>query len=220
MIRPGSTAELAQVVAACAAERVTMVPQGGGTGPGGGRFHRRAVSKLISLARMNRSARSIRKVFTMTVEAGCILADIQRAAESVGLLLFPLSASGPKEAVRSVATCRRTREARGCFASETVAIWCWAGSGSPPTDECSICCADCAKDNTGYHLSGLFCGAEGTLGIVGGGAEAVSSSRKWPRRSSQCRAWMRVIKLLSLARAAGETLTGCEFIPRIALDGC
>jgi len=22
------------------------------------------------------------------------------------------------------------------------------------------------KDNTGYHLSGLFCGAEGTLGIV------------------------------------------------------
>jgi FAD/FMN-containing dehydrogenase len=31
---------------------------------------------------------------------------------------------------------------------------------------CSTCCAGCARDNTGYHLSGLFCGAEGTLGII------------------------------------------------------
>ncbi len=91
VVRPGSTAELAEVVRACAAAGVAMVPQGGGTGLCGGAVPSAAGDQVvISLSRLNRIRSIDPQSFTMTVEAGCILADLQQAAESVGLL-FPLS---------------------------------------------------------------------------------------------------------------------------------
>ena len=55
-----------------------IVPQGGNTGLcGGASPHEDASEIILSLSRMNK-IRAIDPVnFTMTVEAGCILADIQ-----------------------------------------------------------------------------------------------------------------------------------------------
>ena len=99
VVRPASTGEVAAVVGICARHGVPVVPQGGNTslvgasvpfetgsdqGPGG------EAGIVLSLGRMNR----IRDVDplnnTITVEAGCVLANVQTAAEDADRL-FPLS---------------------------------------------------------------------------------------------------------------------------------
>ena len=84
IVRPASTQEVAEVVRACAEANVAIVPQGGNTGLCGGGVASGEV--IVSLARMN----EVRAVdpfnYTMTVDAGCILADLQRVAEDIGWL--------------------------------------------------------------------------------------------------------------------------------------
>src|SRR5690606_6054002 len=91
VVRPGSTAEVATAVQLCRAAGVAIVPQGGNTGLVAGAVpvaEDHAV--LVNLGRLNR----IRKVdaadYSITVEAGCILQQVQDAAEQENRL-FPLS---------------------------------------------------------------------------------------------------------------------------------
>ena len=91
VVRPGSTDEVAQVVAVCARHGTSVVPQGGNTGlVGGGVPDDSGTQVLLTLSRMDR-VRSIDAAnLTMTVEAGCVLQSVQEAAAAAGLL-FPLS---------------------------------------------------------------------------------------------------------------------------------
>src|SRR5246127_5402450 len=91
VVRPASTAEVATVVRICAEAKLPIVPQGGNTGlVGGGVPPEDGHNVVLALGRMNR-IRAIDAVnFTMTVEAGCILADLQQAAAEADRL-FPLS---------------------------------------------------------------------------------------------------------------------------------
>jgi D-lactate dehydrogenase (cytochrome) len=81
VVRPASTAEVAAVVRICAKAQLPIVPQGGNTGlVGGGVPSKDGHNIVLALGRMNR-IRAIDPVnFTMTVEAGCILAHLQQAA--------------------------------------------------------------------------------------------------------------------------------------------
>ena len=219
VVRPASTEELASVVAACANARVPMVPQGGGTGLCGGAVPAPSGEQIVvSLARMNRIRALDASSFTMTVEAGCILADIQHAAEEAGLL-FPLSlgAEGSCQIGGNLSTnaggtqVLRYGNSRDLVLGLEVVL---------PSGEILDMLRGLRKDNTGYHLSGLFCGAEGTLGIV-----SAAVLKLFPKPREVVTALLAVpsldavIKLLSLARTAtGDQLSGCEFIPRIALD--
>ena len=91
VVRPASTAEVAAVVRICAEAKLPIVPQGGNTGlVGGGVPPEDGHNVVLALGRMNR-IRAIDPVnFTMTVEAGCVLADLQLAAAEADRL-FPLS---------------------------------------------------------------------------------------------------------------------------------
>ena len=95
VVRPGNTAEVAAVVQLCAAQQaatgVSIVPQGGNTGLVVGSTPDTSGRQLVlSLQRMN----TVRAVdganLTMTVEAGCVLHQLQQAARHAGYL-FPLS---------------------------------------------------------------------------------------------------------------------------------
>ena len=154
----------------------------------------------------------------MTVEAGCILADIQRAAESVDLL-FPLSlgAEGSCQIGGNLSTnaggtqVLRFGNSRNLVLDLKMVL---------PDGQVLDMLRGLRKDNTGYHLAGLFCGAEGTLGII---SAAVLKLFPQPREVATALVALpdldAVIKLLSLARSAtGDALSGCEFIPRIALE--
>ena len=91
VVRPASTAEVAAVVRICAEARLPIVPQGGNTGlVGGGVPPEDGHNIVLALGRMN-CIRAVDPVnFTMTVEAGCILGDLQQTAAEADRL-FPLS---------------------------------------------------------------------------------------------------------------------------------
>ncbi|MBO6782513.1 MAG: FAD-binding oxidoreductase, partial [Alphaproteobacteria bacterium] len=88
VVRPASTDEVSRVMAACHDADVAVVPQGGNTGLCGGAVASGEI--ILSLSRMT-GIRAVDPVnFTMTVDAGCVLADLQRVADEHDRL-FPLS---------------------------------------------------------------------------------------------------------------------------------
>src|SRR5262249_13507479 len=91
--RPRDTAEVAAVVAQAAAAGVAIVPQGGNTGlTGAGVPDATGDNLLLSLERMNRIRGVDAPNYTITVDAGCILQQVQEAAAAADRL-FPLSLS-------------------------------------------------------------------------------------------------------------------------------
>jgi len=107
VVRPGSTEEVARVVALCAGEGVAMVPQGGNTGLVGGQIPQGEI--LLSTDRL----RAIREIDTfddvLVAEAGVKLAAVHEAAAAVRRR-FPLG--GVMRAASSIASWSGLRAAR------------------------------------------------------------------------------------------------------------
>ncbi|HEX6705304.1 MAG TPA: FAD-binding oxidoreductase [Albitalea sp.] len=165
VVRPASTAEVAQVVRLCAAHRAAIVPQGGNTSMCGGPIPDTSGTQVVlSLARLNR-IRAVDPIDnTMTVEAGCVLQQLQEAAAAMQRL-FPLSlgAEGSCQIGGNIATnaggvnVLRYGNTRDLVLGLEVVL----ASG-----EVLDLLRALRKDNTGYDLKQLFIGSEGTLGIV------------------------------------------------------
>ncbi|MFN3496417.1 MAG: FAD-binding oxidoreductase, partial [Hydrogenophaga sp.] len=82
VVRPGSTAEVAEVVKACVAARVSIVPQGGNTGMVVGSVPDNTGTQMVlSLSRMKAVRELDAANLTITVEAGCVLQELQETAE-------------------------------------------------------------------------------------------------------------------------------------------
>ncbi|MBY0510341.1 MAG: FAD-binding oxidoreductase [Rhodospirillaceae bacterium] len=221
VLRPGSTAEVAKIVQLCAAARIPIVPQGGNTGLcGGAAVHEDASEVILNLGRMNK-VRAIDPLnFTITVDAGCILSDVQDAADERGCL-FPLSlaAEGSCQIGGNLATnagginVLRYGNARDLVLGLEVVLpdgRIWNGLRA------------LGKDNTGYALRHLFVGAEGTLGII-----TAAVLKLFPRPTETATALCALDKLedagklLNRARAlSGDAVTAFELIPRIGLEMC
>ncbi|NLZ41137.1 MAG: FAD-binding oxidoreductase, partial [Comamonadaceae bacterium] len=87
VVRPGSTAEVAAVVRACAAHGVAIVPQSGNTGLSVGSVPDDSGTQLLlNLGRLDRVRAIDRANLTLTAEAGCVLQRLQAAAQDAGLL--------------------------------------------------------------------------------------------------------------------------------------
>src|SRR5881296_1537379 len=165
VVKPASTAEVAEVVRACAESRTAVVPQGGNTGLCGAATPDASGTQIVlNLSRMNRVHAIDTRNNTMTVEAGCVLAKLQNTAEEAGRL-FPLSlaAEGSCEIGGNLSTnaggtaVLRYGNARELVLGLEVVL---------PSGEVWDGLRGLRKDNTGYDLKQLFIGAEGTLGIV------------------------------------------------------
>lgn len=165
VVKPGSTAEVASVVEYCAARQLAIVPQGGNTGMcGAATPDDRAGNVVIRLDRM-RAVRDVSPLAnTITVEAGCILAEVQNAARDVDRY-FPLSlgAEGSCQIGGNISTnaggtaVLRYGPTRDLVLGLEVVL---------PDGRIFNGLRALRKDNTGYALKQLFIGAEGTLGIV------------------------------------------------------
>ncbi|HMM86340.1 FAD-binding oxidoreductase [Azohydromonas sp.] len=219
VVRPGTPAEVATVVRACADAGVAVVPQGGNTGlVGGGVPDDSGTQVLLSLTRLNRVRELDAANLTITVDAGCVLHAVQRAAADAGLL-FPLSlaAEGSATIGGNLATnaggtqVLRYGNARAlCLGLEVVT----------PLGELWDGLSGLRKDNTGYDLRDLFVGSEGTLGVI-----TAATLQLFPRPAAvmtalaACDSIGAAVRLLELARTRlGAGLTGCEAMNRLSLD--
>ncbi|NQV61866.1 MAG: FAD-binding oxidoreductase, partial [Alphaproteobacteria bacterium] len=165
VVKPANVDEVAAVVAICAESGTPIVPQGGNTGlTGGGQPHASGTEIIISTSRMNRVREIDILNNTMTVEAGCILADLQVAAADADRL-FPLSlaAEGSCQIGGNLSTnaggtqVLRYGNARNLVLGLEVVL---------PDGRIWDGLRGLRKDNTGYDLKQLFIGAEGTLGMI------------------------------------------------------
>ena len=217
--RPKSAQEVAAVVTICAGAGVGIVPQGGNTGLVGGSVPSESGDEiLLSLGRMNKVRSLDSANNTITVEAGCVLADIQAAAARAERL-FPLSlaAEGSCQIGGNLSTnaggtgVLRYGNARDLALGLEVVL---------PDGSLWDGLKGLRKDNSGYDLKQLFIGGEGTLGVI---TAAVLKIFPAPRDTRTALAAVpdieAAMELFARAReAAGETLTACETLPRIAID--
>jgi FAD/FMN-containing dehydrogenase len=165
VVRPASTAQTSEVVRICAAGGIGIVPQGGNTSlAGGAQPHTDMSEVIVSMSRM----RAIRELDTindtMTVEAGCVLKDIQSAAERADRL-FPLSlgAEGSCQIGGNLSTNAGGVQVLryGTMRQLVLGLEVVLADGSIWEGLRGL-----RKDNTGYDLKQLFIGAEGTLGVI------------------------------------------------------
>lgn len=219
VLRPADTEQVSAIVAACAAAGQKIVPQGGNTGLVGGNIpHETGEEIILSLTRMA-GVREIDPLNdTITVDAGCILQNVQQAAEQADRL-FPMR-------IASEGTCQiggnlstnaggtavlRYGNMRDLVLGLEVVLpdgRIWNGLRS------------LRKDNTGYDLKHLFIGAEGTLGII-----TAAVLKLYPRPQAVETAFVGVpnpeaaVELLAIAKKhSGGQVTGFEILPRLGLE--
>lgn len=163
IIKPRSAAEISAIMHTCNAYRIAVTPRGGGTGLSGGALpHLGGV--LLSMERFNTILQIDERNLQVITEPGVITEVLQNAVKEKGLFYPPDPSS------------------RGsCFIGGNIA----ENSGGPkavkygvvkdyvlnlevvlPTGEIIWTGANVLKNSTGYNLTQLMVGSEGTLGIV------------------------------------------------------
>lgn len=214
VIKPGTPEQISQILKICNQHLLPVTPRGGGTGLSGGALpiHQGVV---ISMERFNRILNIDELNLQATVEPGVITEVFQNAVKEKGLFYPPDPAS------------------RGsCFIGGNIAN----NSGGPkavkygvtrdyvinmevvlPTGEIIWTGANVLKNSTGYNLTQLMCGSEGTLGII---TKIVFKLRGYPQKDvlllipfstneEACRAIAAIFR-------AGITPSGMEFFEREA----
>ncbi len=219
LVRPARTGEVAAVVGLCHEAGIPIVPQGGNTGLVGGSVPDMSFAGIVlAMGRMNR-IRAVDPVNnTVTVEAGCILAEIQRAAAEHNRL-FPLSlgAEGTCQIGGNLSTnaggtaVLRYGNMRELMLGLEVVL---------PSGEVWDGLRGLRKDNTGYALRHLFVGAEGTLGVI---TAAVLKLFPLPRDRQTAFAAVptpdaAVALLNRLQDSTGEAVTGYELVGRLPFE--
>jgi FAD/FMN-containing dehydrogenase len=219
VVCPGTTDEVASVVRACREARTPIVPQGGNTGMCGGAIpdaSGRAV--VLALRRMHRVLDVDAVNDAMTVEAGCVLHQVQEAASAADRY-FPLSlaAEGSCQIGGNLSTnagginVLRYGNARDLVLGLEVVLpdgTVWNGLRA------------LRKDNRGYDMKQIFVGAEGTLGVI---TRAVL--KLFPKPASRVSAWLAfadpepAVAVLERLRArAADKLVAYELIGRSCVD--
>ncbi|HWW55559.1 MAG TPA: FAD-binding oxidoreductase [Sphingopyxis sp.] len=219
MLSPSSTEEVAAAVRLCAGADVALVPQGGNSGMVGGATPDASGEQLlVSMRRMNRVRQIDRDAQIAVADAGVVLQNFHDAVLARGLR-FPLTLGGKGSATIGglVSTnAGGTQVLRhGTMRALVAGIEAVLPDGSIFDG-----LAPLRKDNRGYDLRHLLCGAEGTLGIV-----TAASLRLVPMAAARRTAWLGVdspATALALLRrldaAIGRELEGFEIIPQSCLD--
>jgi FAD/FMN-containing dehydrogenase len=219
VVLPQTTQEVAGVLAICNEHGIGVVPHGGNTSYCGGATPDASGTQIVlGLKRMDR----IRKVepldYAITVEAGCVLAHVQEAADAADRL-FPLSlgSEGSCQVGGNLATnAGGTAVLRyGMMRDLVLGLEVVLADGRVLAGLKRL-----RKDNTGYDLKNLFIGSEGTLGII-----TAACLKLFPKPLEQATAMAAVrdpgaaVELLSALRgASGDMVTTFELIPGIAVD--
>lgn len=219
IVLPDTTEKVAQIVNLCRQKTLGLIPYGGGTGAVAGQLSIDSDSIiLLSLEKMNKIRQLSLPDDAITVEAGCILSDIQAAAEQNNRL-FPLS-------LASEGSCR----IGGNLATNAGGIQvlrygnmrdlCLGIEAVLPDGSILHDLHPLRKDNTGYDLRHLLIGAEGTLGVI-----TAATLKLLPKQPETATAMCVIhtpqdaVRLLeTLKTELGETVTACELMCRFGIE--
>jgi D-lactate dehydrogenase (cytochrome) len=217
--QPRSMLQVAQLLEFCEAERIGVVPHGGNTSYCGGAIPDDSGRELVlSLRRLNRIRSVDPENYSLVAEAGCILAQVQAAAEAAGRF-FPLSigSQGSCQIGGNLSTnaggvnVLRYGMTRDLVLGLEVVL-----AGGRVLDGLTTL----RKDNTGYDIKSLFLGAEGTLGVI-----TAASFKLFPEIRVRATALAAIpevraaVTLLGELRAAsGDRVSSFELIPRAGIE--
>lgn len=216
--RPMSIAEVSAVLKLCAAAEVPVVPQGGNTSLAGAAVLSNKGGVILSLSRMNNIGEVDQAGGTITVAAGTVLANLHEHLDGSGFM-FPLhiGAEGSAQIGGLVGTNAGGSHAFrfGMMQDLVLGLEVVLPDGSVWDGMRRV-----QKDNAGYQLRKLFCGAEGTLGVV---TRVVLKLVAEPAHQSTALLAVpdmaSAVEVASLYRAkAGEFLNALEFFSDTGLD--
>lgn len=214
VVKPANTQQVSEVLTVCHQYKVPVTPRGAGTGLSGGALptHHGVV---LSMERFNKIIHIDELNLQATVEPGVITEVFQSAVKEKGLFYPPDPAS------------------RGsCFLGGNLAN----NSGGPkavkygvtrdyvlnlevvlPTGEIIWTAANVLKNSTGYNLTQLMCGSEGTLGII---TKIVFKLRGFPQKDVLMMIPFvsneEACKAIAAIFVAGITPSGMEFFEKEA----
>ena len=163
VVKPGNTQEVSELLKVCNAQKIPVTPRGAGTGLSGGALPTKK-GVVVSMERFNKILNIDELNLQATVEPGVITEVFQNTVKAKNLFYPPDPASkgscflggnlannsgGPK-AVKYGVT-------RDYVINMEVVL---------PSGEIIWTAANVLKNSTGYNLTQLMCGSEGTLGII------------------------------------------------------
>jgi FAD/FMN-containing dehydrogenase len=219
VVRPSTVAQISRVLALCNESGTGVVAQGGNTGLVGGQTPddtRRQI--VLSLSRLD-NIRDIDPVSdAMTVDAGVTLARAQAAAESVDRY-FPLSlaSEGSCTIGGNLATNAGGVHVIAYGSTRDLALGVEAvlADGRVLSGLSKL-----RKDNTGYDLTRLMIGSEGTLGVI-----TAATLKLFPRPRARVTTFVgladpgRALELLNFCKLRmGGALKAFELLPRIGME--
>jgi FAD/FMN-containing dehydrogenase len=219
VILPRSVEQISRLLRFCNENRIGVVPHGGNTGYCGGATPDESGNQVVvSMRRMNRIRGVDALNYSLVAEAGCILADVQRAAEEAERF-FPLSlgSEGTCQIGGNLSTNAGGLSVLryGMMRELVLGLEVVLADGRVLSSLSAL-----RKDNTGYDIKSLFLGAEGTLGII-----TAVSVKLFPKIRSSATAFVAVPKvraavdlLARLREASGDRISSFELIPRIGVE--
>ena len=206
VVRPAHTAQVAEVVRACAEAGAAIVPQGGNTGLVGASVPRGG-EVVVSLRRLDAIGEVDGALGQVTAGAGATLAALQAACAHAGQDAALDFAARDSATVGGVVACdaggaRALRH--GTARARVAGLEAVLADGTVVERMSGL-----LKDNAGYDLGALLVGSEGTLGII--------TAVRWrtaPRRAAALVGLpdaLAAADLLAALRAHAPSLESCDF---------
>lgn len=216
VVRPRTTQEISAILLLCNEENIPVTPRGAGTGLSGGALAIHG-GVCLSMERFNSIIAIDERNLQATVEPGVINEEFQNAVKEKGLFYPPDPASKGS-----------------CFLGGNLAH----SSGGPkavkygttrdyvlnmeivlPTGEIVWTGANVLKYSTGYNLTHLMIGSEGTLGVI---TKIVFRLIPYPKNNLVLlvpfNSAEKACEAVSAVFRAGITPSGMEFMERDAID--
>jgi FAD/FMN-containing dehydrogenase len=211
VVKPGSTAEVADVLKIAAFHGIPVVPSAGRTGITGAIQTEGGIQ--LSVERMNRIREIRTEARIAVVEAGVILQHLHEAADQRGLY-FPLWFGARGSAMIGGVLSTNAGGSNVLRYGSTRAL-CLGLEVVLPDGRVLNLMSQLHKDNSGYDLKQMFIGAEGTLGVI-----TAAVMKLVPKPRAHATAWLSarsledaLVLLNRLQAATGGAVEAFEYMP-------